>query len=121
MTAASVFVTGLYCARELSRPHPKPAISEIDAGDDRIWFADNPYRLFRVRISDAALWLVRRNGSRRDGYVMLRSPAPDRSIPRDDDLHIGAVWCENAFGLEPQKALKAARALLRRQKLRGPR
>jgi hypothetical protein len=89
-----------------------PAVTELDAGNDRGWFADHPNRSFRARTTAAGVWLVRRRRQGFDQDVLLRTlalPPP----PRDDDLEIGAAWYASAFGLERQPALKAARKLLR--------
>ena len=84
-----------------------PAVTDIESGDDRAWFATHPNRRYRVRQAETGWWLVRR----RSGGVLLRSWAATLlpGLP-DTDNALCEAWCAAAYpGLSPLERAKLVR------------
>jgi hypothetical protein len=90
-----------------------PQVTESEAFDDRDWFALHPQRLFRARPASGGVWLIRRRHQGEGADVLLRTLAPLRTPPADDDLEIAAAWFAVAFWLHPKTATKLAQRLLK--------
>jgi hypothetical protein len=97
-----------------AREEPAPQVTELEGGDDRIWFSEHPDRIFRARPASGGIWLIRRRRQGADPDVLLRTFVAFPVAPHDDDLEIGVEWYCHTFGLERWAAAKLTRRLLRK-------
>jgi hypothetical protein len=75
-----------------------PAVTDLESGDDRAWFATHPGRRYRVSASGTGWRLVRRRSG-----VLLRvwTKALPRGLPNTDKA-LCAAWIDAAWpGLSP--------------------
>jgi hypothetical protein len=70
-----------------------PVVSELDAGDDRIWFRDNPTRRYRLRQAEGGWWLIRRRGR----SAMLRVFSETMGRVPDNDEALRGYWFSSAY------------------------
>ena len=69
-----------------------PPVTEIEAGDDRAWFACHLQRRFRARPGAGGWWLVRRRGA-----VLLRTFSSTALALADRDKAIAPAWFAAAY------------------------
>lgn len=80
-----------------------PPVSDIEATNDREWFAAHRGRLFRARRGDGGVWLVRRQGG-----ALLRTYEHRGRLGPDTDVELAERWYRAAFPDWDVKRLKAA-------------
>jgi hypothetical protein len=84
-------------------------VTEIEAGDDRYWFADHPNRRFRARVGSSGTWFIRRCGD-----VFLRSFAR-APVPADTDIASAHAWFAAAYPQWPiERVQRRARKAVRK-------
>jgi hypothetical protein len=93
-----------------------PVVTDVDAHDDRVWFAKHPDRLFRHWANAGGAWLIRR---RRQGVgpdVYLRTVTSALTPRSDDDGELAAIWYQDAYpGWPPERCRKSARKAIKRR------
>ena len=87
------------------------SVRELDAGDDRYWFADHPWRRFRARRIANGHWLIRRHGD-----ALLRTFIFSTARLTDIDGEIALLWFVAAWPQlsSPKANSKARQAGIRR-------
>jgi hypothetical protein len=91
------------------------AVTEAEAASDRAWFAQNPYRRYRIRRAGDDVWLIRR----RAGGVLLRTRTAN--LPGyfpDTDTALRTAWVDTAWaGLTPSLRNELAKEIKKGEKL----
>src|SRR5262245_30424137 len=93
-----------------------PAVRDVDALEDAAWFAARPRRLFRARLSDGGMWIIRRRrqGDGPDVYLRAFSHA---LVHHDSDGELATAWFSTALpGWPPEQVRKAVRKVIRRDR-----
>jgi hypothetical protein len=91
-------------------------VTEIEAGGDRAWFTDNPYRRYRLRGEPGNWWIIRR----RTGDVLLRTACT--SVPPGPIEHcdkaLRRAWIDSAWReLNPAQREELLKEIKRGEKL----
>lgn len=90
---------------------PNPPVTELDAGDDREWFAEHPGRRFHGRQVRDGWWLIRLSG--KDALLRVFMSAHGRAPDADGEL--APLWFAAAWpNWTPEQVRKAARKALRK-------
>jgi hypothetical protein len=92
------------------------SISAADALGDSRWFAERPTRLFRARLGNGGLWLIRRRCQGADPDVYLRTFSASIAPPcGDSDGEIAPLRFQAAYpDWPPERVQKFARKALRK-------
>jgi hypothetical protein len=78
--------------------------------DDGPWFANHPSRLFRARVGDGGIWLIRRRPQGGAPDVYLRTFSQTSPPVGDSDGALAVAWYTAAYpSWPPERVCKTAR------------
>jgi hypothetical protein len=69
-----------------------PPVAELEASDDRDWFAEHPGRRYRMRPGDGGTWLIRQKSR-----ALLRTFAREPLRLPDTDEALAVAWQTAAY------------------------